>query len=501
MAKDRAAERLPIPGQDALRDEVRDVVRLSPASAEGLLMGARRGATEVLAAFATAPRPSPQANAHAVGRVLQDTIGVAMAGVGTETGRLTLSWLETERAPGPAAVWGTGLRLAPSQAALVNGTTAHALDWDDAAPSMAMHPGAVLLPALLAQAAAEDVSGARLVAAYNIGSAVFRAVSEALPLPFHYGRGWHNTSSTGRLAATAALAHLTGLDTGATRHALGIAASCAAGSLANFGTMTKPLHAGLAARDAVTAIGLARRGFTANPHQLEAPRGFFAAYGDTSFELLATLGERLAHWESAWTTDWALKRYPSCYATHLAIDSALELRRRLADPGPSRIARIRVSVPASSTSPLLDRLPVTGLEGKFSLAYTVARALVDGRVELADFTDDRVLHDAAVRRLTDLFELERRDTDDDPTCSHTTVEVTLNDGQAQSHGADVTYGDARNPLTDADLDAKFAAALAEADWNPAEAAALGERLRRATATPSLAPLQDALCWARGTPSW
>ncbi|MEW2624106.1 MmgE/PrpD family protein [Streptomyces sp. NPDC048106] len=453
-------------------------------------MGAALGATEVIARFAVAPRPTAPANAAAVGRVLQDTAGVAVAGTGTGTGRRLLAWLEGERAPGPATVWGTGLALAPSQAALANGTTAHALDWDDAVPSMAMHPGAVLLPALLAQAAAEPgpIPGGRLAAAYDVGSAVFRAVSEALPLTYHYGRGWHNTSTTGRLAATAALARLTGLDVTATRHALGIAASCACGSLANFGSMTKPLHAGLAARDAVTAIGLARRGFTANPEQLEAGRGFFAAYGETTPELLGALGERLAYWETAWVDDWALKRHPSCFATHRAVDAALVLHPRVT----GTITRAEVSVPAGSTRPLIDHLPTTGLEGKFSLEYTVARALLDGHLDLADFTEEQV-HEERVREVMAVLTVVERGQDEESGPGpHTTVTVELAGGERLVHGVDVTHGDARDPLTDEELDGKFASALAAAGWKPGEAAALGPRLRQAPGDGSVAWLQDAL---------
>lgn len=435
------------------------------------------GATRTIAEFATAARRGTSPTRDHVGRLLQDTVGVAVAGVASDVGLRLLDWVAAESAPGEAAVWGTPLTLAPSQAALVNGTTGHALDWDDAAPSMQMHPATVLLPALLAQSVVDDADGARLTAAYDVGSSVFRAVSEALPLGYHYGRGWHNTSSTGRLAATAAVAHLAGLGVDETRHALGIAASSVAGSLANFGTMTKPLHAGLAARDAVMAVGLARRGFTANPDQLEAPRGFFAAYGDSTPDLLATLPDRLAHWETAWVTDYAIKRHPSCFATHLPIDAAIELHE--GGGGPS-IERVDLHVPAASLAPLLDHLPRTGLEGKFSLPYTVARALTDGRVRLDDFTDERV---ASLRGLTERVAVH---TSDGRPPSR--VELTLADGTRRAAEAEVSYGDARRPLSEEDLDAKFADAVAAAGHAPADVRRLGADLRAGVVAPSVAGL-------------
>ena len=438
------------------------------------------GATRDIADFVVRPRAGVSPTADSVGRVLLDTVGVAIAGVSQDVSRTLLDWVADEPTTGRARVWGTDLLLGPSQAALVNGTTAHALDWDDAVPSMPMHPGAVLLPAILAGLAGScrrPATGADLVRAYDVGSAVFRAVSEVLPIDVHYGRGWHNTSTTGRLAAVAALAHLTRLDEEQTRHALGIVSSSVAGSLANFGTMTKPLHAGQAARDAVMAVGLASRGFTAHAEQLEAPKGFFALYGDDA-ELTGLPG-RLAHWEQAWVEDWALKRYPSCFATHRAIDAALRL-----DADPAAITGVTVSVPATSTGPLLMQRPTTGLEGKFNLDYTVARALVTGPPTLADFTDEAV-HDPAVVRLMDALSLDRRDSSGPGP--HTWVEVTLADGSVRRQETVVTYGDAGDPLSDDDLAAKFTAALGSAGRTAADADALRARLRGA-------PHDDDLGW-------
>lgn len=440
------------------------------------------GATQDIADFVVRRRDQPSPTANAVARVLLDTVAVAIAGVDEKASRTLRDWIAIEPTAGNVRVWGCDLSLGPSQAALINGTAAHALDWDDAVPSMPMHPGAVLLPAILAQVAGTTTSGPDLVHAYDVGSAVFRAVSEVLPIKVHYGRGWHNTSTTGRLAAVAALANLTRMNEQQTRHALGIVSSSVSGSLANFGTMTKPLHAGEAARDAVMAVALARRGFTAHPHQLEAAKGFFALYGEQAD--LTVLPERLTFWEHAWIEDWALKRHPSCFATHRAIDAALQL-----DVDPAQITAVTVSVPATSTDPLLLRTPRTGLEAKFNLDYTVIRALATGAPTLADFTDEAI-HDPVVRHLMARFTLDRRDPAG--LGPHTRIAVTLADGSVQRAETIVTYGDAADPLSDADLAAKFAAALASAGWSSARADALHGQLLSAPYADDLTWLQDKL---------
>lgn len=407
-------------------------------------------ATGQIAAFACAAHEPPAAHADHLGRALLDTVGCALAATGSPLDAILGRWLERERSSGRSTVWTTGEQTGASLAAFVNGTAAHALDWDDVSPGSAMHPSVVLLPALLAQAEELEVDGAALVAAYDVGAAVFRGVAQALPATEHYRRGWHTTSTVGRLAAVAALAALRGLDESATRSALGVAASLAAGSRANFGTMTKPLHAGAAARDALVAVALAADGLTANPMALDVEHGFFALYGEPA--AVADLGGALTHWRLAWPGDWALKRYPACYATHRAIDAALRLRPGLAAGPPEEV---EVVVEPGGLRPLLPGLPATPTEARFSMAYVVSVALIHGGVRLAHFTD-AALGDRAVRSL--LERIRVRESDVPPVGPETYA-----DGYAVVRVAgggecriDVTEGDARLPLTDAALADKFA---------------------------------------------
>jgi 2-methylcitrate dehydratase PrpD len=353
-----------------------------------------------------------------------------------------------------------------------------------------MHPAAVLLPALVARAGQTPVTTDAFVAAYSVGSAVFRAVSEVLPLDVHYGRGWHNTSTTGRLAATAALATLARLDVDTTRHALGAAASMASGSLANFGTMTKPLHAGLAARDAVMAVALAERGFTARPTQLEATGGFFALFGDTDDRTLAELPERLRRWEDAWTDDWAIKRYPSCYGTHRAIDAVLDLR---AEFNPDAISSVEVTVHRGGLKPLLSHLPKTGLEGKFSLPYTVARALRTGQVRLSDFTDEAVL-DPAMGELVESVVVREGDDPEQAGAADpfTVLTVHTRDGASYTRRVDISRGDSRNPLTAVELEDKAIDAFASVGWSAEQSRRLVADVTAMWRAGDLHDLQDVL---------
>jgi len=206
-------------------------------------------------------------------RAVLDTIGVAIAA------RLELSFTILARTighgscTGDATVLATRTRTQPAQAAFLNGTAGHALDFDDVADEIKGHPSVVLVPALLAVAEANGSSGRELLEAYVVGFEVGCAIARGLPVERHYRQGWHATATIGVIAAACAAGRLLRLDEVRMRHALGIASSMASGSRQNFGTMTKPLHAGMAARDAVIAAQLAATGFTADPEQLEGPLG------------------------------------------------------------------------------------------------------------------------------------------------------------------------------------------------------------------------------------
>lgn len=387
---------------------------------------------------------------------LTDTVGVALA-ARTDAGVASLlDGTSEEFHPGPATILATGEGASAAYAALVNGMSSHALDYDDVADPMYGHPSVALFPPLLAAAQSEGVTGAELIAAYVVGFEVCGAISAALPIRRHYSRGWHSTATVGVIAATAALARLLRLSVTQAQQALGIAASAAGGSRQNFGTQTKPLHPGLAGWSAVVAARLARSGFTADARQLESPLGYFAMYGDGS-DLTA-----VQRWlEHPWSLlepgrGITVKKYPCCFNTHRTADATLSLAESLAGQAGS-ITSIRLTLEPGGFDPLIHHRPVTGLEGKFSAEYVVAAGLLDGRLGLATFSDAAVARPAAQALLRTV---ETAESAVPPFGSssyefaYAALEVEA-DGRVHRTRVDTPRGDSRNPLLRADVEAKF----------------------------------------------
>lgn len=413
------------------------------------------GATSALAVFAVCSTGSPVSHVAQVSDALVDTVAVAIAGGKERGSRILRHWAEGQASLGGATVWATGECLSADQAALLNGTDAHQLDYDDISPSMPMHPSAVLYPALLAVAESRSLPWSRLCAAYDVGAATFRAVCDVLPGEQHYAEGWHITSTVGRLAAVAALARLCELSVVQTQHALGIVASLIAGSRVNFGSMTKPLHAGLAAKDAVFAVELAERGFTASPEELDAQGGFFSRYGTPELapagDLTSTLLERLEYWEQEWVNDWGLKKYPACFATHRAIDALLELRDTVEAPN-----AINVTVHPHGTDPLSEAVPQTGQEAAFSMEYVLASAWLRGDVSLADF-QAAALTEPERRHLAGKVHVQESPVGGlggGEARQWAVVEVVTDSGSAQSR-VEIARGDSSRPLSQDELRTKF----------------------------------------------
>lgn len=382
-------------------------------------------------------------------RAILDTLGVALAGCHEDAPRIVAQ--QAGKAGGDGAtLLGWPQRAAPAEAALVNGTAAHALDYDDVNVSMRGHPSAPVLPAVLALGEAVGASGADLLLAFVLGVEVEAKLGRIMG-GRHYALGWHPASTLGSLGAAAAGARLLGLDVQASQAALGIAASMACGLRANFGTMTKPLHVGLAARNGVQAALLASQGFTASAEALEGREGFLAAFlaepPERPPELLP-LGQPF----DIVSPGLGQKLYPCCYATHRAVDAALELAQ---GQKPEEIARIAIRVSRGTLMPLIGDRPQTGLEGKFSLAYCVATALLDGWVRIASFSDEAVRRPAARRLLEASEVVEDQEPQRDPLAAWAELQITLSDGSQRQARVDVPKGDPRRPLSWQELADKF----------------------------------------------
>ncbi|RPH77638.1 MAG: MmgE/PrpD family protein, partial [Candidatus Rokuibacteriota bacterium] len=327
-------------------------------------------ATARLAEFVvkTSLRDCPDAAVARVRRAALDTLGVILAGAGEP---VALSVRAVVRAEGGAplcTVIGTSLRTSPTWAALANGTAGHAHDFDDTSFALMGHPSVPLVAAALAAAEAEPADGAAVVLAYLVGFEVSAALGVALN-PDHYTRGWHATSSIGTLGCAAAAASVLRLDPTQAAHALGVAASLASGLKENFGSMTKPFHAGHAARNGVFAAMAAREGLTASDSAIDGRQGYAAAFSQTVLapDAFDGLGQR---WQVL-ASGIAVKPYPSVALPHSAIDALLELRTRhrlAAD----QVAEVEVGVNHVVPDVLRHARPENGLERKFSMQFCAA---------------------------------------------------------------------------------------------------------------------------------
>ncbi|MDB5811215.1 MAG: mmgE/PrpD family protein [Betaproteobacteria bacterium] len=421
------------------------------------------GATAAIAAFIanTSTRDFPAALNDKAKKAIADTFAVMIAGAGSEVAEPLRRYLELAHAPGTAPILGTGTTAAPETAALINGTYGHALDYDDVLSLMPAHPSAVIVAALLASLNGKCVTGAAFIEAYVVGVEVGGNIGRGMTNG-HYQRGFHATGTLALFSGLAALAKLHGLETAATEQAFGIASSMAGGLRRNFGTMTKPLHTGIAARSALTAFNLAASGFTAAPDVLEAKTGFFSSYGvaESNPEVaVKSLGKPFIVADPG----LALKKFPCCYASHRAIDGVLALRAKLNCDAKS-IDQVICRMPPGGMHVLTYPRPTTGLEGKFSLDYPLAAAALDGQCTLWTFTDE------AVRRKEVADFYARIDAKEDAACrgddplfesrssgsrGFVEVEVRLNDGRSERLRIDRPPGSPHRELSWDDLAQKF----------------------------------------------
>jgi 2-methylcitrate dehydratase PrpD len=437
-------------------------------------VAASSGALARLATFVSSAAPPAGARRRAAAAVV-DTIGVALAGASEPASRIVQAVLAADGGGG-CTVLGAAARAGAPGAALANGTAAHALDYDDMCFVSLAHPSAPLVAALLAAGELTGAAGRALLDGYVVGFEIEARLGRAMN-PRHYERGWHCTSTLGTIGAAAAVSRILGLDAAHTGHALAVAASAAAGLKENFGTMAKPLHAGLAAQHGVMASRLAEGGLTASPLALDGPQGFLHAMDSQTSDLgpvLADLGDR---WEIL-DTGITVKLYPSCAGTHPALDALLDLRHREAI-APDAVDRIEIGVDAIAPTVLIHDRPTSGLEAKFSMPFCAAAAIVDGRVGIDTF-DEAKLRDPRITAMTSRVTMTVDSSLDPkaPPLTETRVRIVLRDGRSfeqASHGA---RGYPDRPASQAELDAKFMSCAIRALGQPAAAAGALEALRR-----------------------
>jgi 2-methylcitrate dehydratase PrpD len=384
-------------------------------------------------------------------KAILDGLGVMVAGSTEPAGKIIAEHVKELGGAPQAGVIAQGFRTSVVQAALANGTMAHALDYDDVLAPMTGHPTVVVLPVVLALGEMYHHPGRDVLEAYIVGVEVAARIGSGIGRR-HYAVGWHSTATLGTLGAAAAATKMLGLGVTETRIALGIAASEAGGLRQNFGTMTKPFHAGNAARNGIVAAMLAQRGFTADEGIMESPLGFCSVLGGEGQYNLALMTESLGNTYALIKPGLEMKPYPCCRFTHRCIDAMLHIIEEY-HPAAEEVAEVECQTGPSLPQILIHHRPRTSLEGKFSMEYCLARALLDGQVRIGQFTEEKVL-DPRVQELLQRVryvhpegvETERRSE---------VVTVRLKNGRQYSHEVFIAKGAPENPMSMAELTAKY----------------------------------------------
>ena len=361
---------------------------------------------------------------------ITDCLGCALAGSREPLADVLCEYVAGLGGTPSATVIGRGFKTSSLEAALVNGAMSHALDYDDVTYITKTHPSAHLIPGALPLAEEVGADGSDLLLSYLVGFEVACAVGDAISPAYFDDLGWHPTGPLGTLGAAAAAARLLRLDPVQTAMAVSLAASQAAGLRQNFGTMTKPYHAGAACRAGVNAAKLVQAGFTASSDALEGRFGFMRAFsGGSDYDpdrAAESLGRRCFMVESG----IEIKKYPCCGSAHLALDATTQLLRRETFAA-SDVDRIDVLVDFDPPRSLIHSRPTGGLEGKFSMQYCLAAEIIDGRVGLASFTDEQVMR-AEAQDLIPRIEMRRHPGFEGQTSwteANHRVEVHLKDGR------------------------------------------------------------------------
>jgi 2-methylcitrate dehydratase PrpD len=416
----------------------------SPADAE-----AARDVTRRLARYVVNARAAdlPAAVRKEGARTLLNWVGCAVGGSRHETLDIAIAALAGFSGRAEATVLGRATRLDIFQAALMNGISSHVFDFDDTHLKTIVHPAGPVASAILALAEHQPVSGEDFLHALILGAEVECRIGNAV-YPAHYDTGWHITGTVGPFGAAAAAGKLLNLSEQQMVWALGIAATQPVGLREMFGTMTKSFHPGRAAQNGLTAALLASKNFTSSNQGIEGVRGWANVLSTSRkySEITDNLG---VTYEIALNS---YKPFPCGVVIHPAIDGCLQLRAEF-DLTPAQVQRIELQVHPLVLELTGRKTPQTGLEGKFSVYHAVAAAIARGTVGEKEFSD------AAVQDPVILGLRARASAAMDPSIAEDQVKVTIirKDGNRLVRHIEHCVGSAKNPLTNAQLEAKFAA--------------------------------------------
>lgn len=474
----------PLPGLEPDPRAGRQAAPLSPTRAgpEREQAAPPADVTRTLARWIVSARPEglPDNVRKEARRTFVNWVGCAVGGSPQPTVDIAVAALAPFGGPAQASVLGRTERTDIFNAALLNGISSHVLDYDDTHLKTVIHPGGPVLSAILALAEYQPVNGRDFLHAMVLGVEAECRIGNAV-YPAHYDRGWHITGTTGPFGAAAAAGRLLGLSEQQMVWALGIAAAQPVGLREMFGTMTKSFHPGRAAQNGLMAAVLASRGFTSTEVGLEGKSGWVNVLSDKRdwAEITGQLGER---YEILLNT---YKPFPCGVVLHPTIDACLQLREQYGLK-PENIERVELSVHPLVLELTGKKTPQTGLEGKFSVYYAAAVAIVAGAVGVRQFTDEAVRDPATVAlrdRVVATVDTAIRE-------EQVRAVVTLKDGRRLEKLIEHVVSSVENPLSDRQLEGKFLD-LADGVLPSDRARALLELCWRIEELPSAAEVAEA----------
>ncbi len=406
----------------------------------------------VAADFGDLPEDAVIASKNAI----LDTVGVILAGAASEPTKAVTAAADVDKSGGPCLVMGGGFRTTMLDAAFVNGTASHALDFDDCNNTLGGHPTVPILPGLWAFGETLQASGKDIIEAYVIGVETECKFAQAVHF-HHYEKGWHPTATLGIFGAAAACSRLAKLDEEKTATALAIATSMAAGLKANFGTYTKPFHVGQCTRNGLLAARLAAEGLTANLDAFEHQQGYLEVYNGAGTYDISRVFMGWADPYDVVEPGIAVKMHPCCASTHPAIDAMIHMRKEYGLTL-DNVASVKSWTHPRRLAHTNRPTPKTGFDGKFSVQYVVTRALQNGVVSLNDFTDEQVNEPEIQQFLADKMLAEPHPTSRNDVKNVYFAELTVEttDGRTLTHYVDAPVGrDRFHPLPDGALVGKF----------------------------------------------
>jgi 2-methylcitrate dehydratase PrpD len=426
-----------------------------------------------------------------------DGFGLALAGSVSGMAPLVRKYLQSLGCSGNASIIGTNLKMPPRFAAFANGVSIHADDYDDTQLSLAKdriyglltHPTAPVLPPAFALCEAGGRSGKEFLLAYHLGVEVECKIAEAIS-PRHYGDGFHTTGTIGAFGSAAACARLHGLTVEQTAYAIGVAATEGGGYRNNFGSMTKPFHAGHAAEAGPVAVDLAALGWTASSAILESPLGFFQAAGggyDPPF-IAGRLGK-------PWTLERpgvSIKPHPSGSLSHPAAGALLQLIKDN-DIKPGDVEQVEVGGNHGMTTSLFHHRPTTSLQAKFSMEFCMAILVLERKAGLSEFTDAVVQRpdvQAMVQRVRFYVDPAAENAGFDKMTS--LIKIHLKNGKVFSGKADFAKGSPANPMTYEEVADKFRGCAEFAKWPASKANTVIAAVQSLESAPDTSTLTAAL---------